>query len=124
MWFSAVSGALRTGLVCAAPPALARPRLPQFCLMNRFGFTEQQILILRDDTRQPDFISTKANIFRVSGVAWCRIDESPRWRTRYACRNTLNLSVGHVNLVSPALTCVYCRAVTGHPVADDGPAAR
>eukprot|EP00198_Chlamydomonas_reinhardtii_P007619 XP_001696956.1 type I metacaspase [Chlamydomonas reinhardtii] len=47
----------------------------KFCLMNRFGFTEQQILILRDDTRQPDFISTKANIFR--GIQWLMTDQQP-----------------------------------------------
>ncbi len=37
----------------------------QFCLKKRFGFTDQQILVLRDDQRHPDFISTKANIYRV-----------------------------------------------------------
>lgn len=47
----------------------------QFCLKKRFGFTDQQILVLRDDQRHPDFISTKANIYR--GIQWLMADQQP-----------------------------------------------
>lgn len=47
----------------------------QFLLKNRFGFTDQQILILKDDTRDPNFCSTKYNIMR--GIQWMMTDQQP-----------------------------------------------
>ncbi|PNH03319.1 Metacaspase-1 [Tetrabaena socialis] len=47
----------------------------QFCLKQRFGFTDQQIVVLRDDSRHPDFTSTKANIFR--SITWLMTDQRP-----------------------------------------------
>ncbi|KAI8474792.1 MAG: type I metacaspase [Monoraphidium minutum] len=36
----------------------------KFCLINRFGFHESNIVTLRDDVRHPDFYPTRANIMR------------------------------------------------------------
>jgi hypothetical protein len=51
----------------------------QYMLKNRFGFTDQQIIILRDDQRHPDFYPTRANIFR--SLAWLAMDQQPGART-------------------------------------------
>ncbi|EFJ51059.1 metacaspase type I [Volvox carteri f. nagariensis] len=46
----------------------------QFCLQKRFGFSAEQIVVLRDDPgRHPDFTSTKANIYRA--VQWLMMDQ-------------------------------------------------
>ncbi|KXZ52917.1 hypothetical protein GPECTOR_8g295 [Gonium pectorale] len=47
----------------------------KFCLEKRFGFTESQFVVLRDDSRHPDFTSTKANIYRA--IQWLMTDQQP-----------------------------------------------
>lgn len=44
----------------------------KFCLMNRFGFPESQVVVLRDDVMHPDFYPSKANIFRA--MQWLMTD--------------------------------------------------
>ncbi|KIZ07638.1 Metacaspase-2 [Monoraphidium neglectum] len=44
----------------------------KYCLINRFGFPESQIVVLRDDVQHPDFYPTKANIFRA--IQWLMTD--------------------------------------------------
>mmetsp|Transcript_29128 Transcript_29128/g.64374 ORF Transcript_29128/g.64374 Transcript_29128/m.64374 type:complete len:475 (+) Transcript_29128:180-1604(+) len=48
-----------------------------FCLKKHFGFTDSDIVLLRDDgqARSADFVSTRANIMR--GIQWLTTDMQP-----------------------------------------------
>eukprot|EP00882_Tetradesmus_deserticola_P009369 GHRQ01009888.1.p1 GENE.GHRQ01009888.1~~GHRQ01009888.1.p1 ORF type:complete len:212 (+),score=54.70 GHRQ01009888.1:176-811(+) len=46
----------------------------EYCLKNRFGFVQPgSIVVLRDDQRSPDHVSTRANILR--GIQWLMQDQ-------------------------------------------------
>jgi hypothetical protein len=46
----------------------------EYCLKHRFGFVQPgSIVVLRDDQRSPDHVSTRANILR--GIQWLMHDQ-------------------------------------------------
>jgi hypothetical protein len=46
----------------------------EYCLKHRFGFVQPgSIVVLRDDQRSPDHVSTRANILR--GIQWLMQDQ-------------------------------------------------
>jgi hypothetical protein len=47
----------------------------QYCLKNRFGFSDASFMVLRDDTRDPATSPTRANIMR--GIQWLMSDQRP-----------------------------------------------
>eukprot|EP00775_Hariotina_reticulata_P010905 gene10905-11059_t len=48
----------------------------EYCLKHRFGFNQPgSIVVLRDDQRHPDYVSTRANILR--GIQWLMQDQRP-----------------------------------------------
>lgn len=65
----------------ASCPSAAQRLAPTRCCHRcrpacRFGFTAPgSIVVLRDDTRQPDYVSTRANIMR--GLQWLMQDQRP-----------------------------------------------
>eukprot|EP00879_Flechtneria_rotunda_P001214 GHRR01001361.1.p1 GENE.GHRR01001361.1~~GHRR01001361.1.p1 ORF type:complete len:431 (+),score=130.21 GHRR01001361.1:238-1530(+) len=48
----------------------------EYCLKHRFGYSQPgSIVVLRDDQRHPDYVSTRANILR--GIQWLMQDQRP-----------------------------------------------
>jgi hypothetical protein len=47
----------------------------EYCLKTKFGFPQSGIVVLRDDQKHPDFLSTRANIMRA--IQWLTGDQQP-----------------------------------------------